>query len=411
MRSVLDLISVALSGLTSRVSRTLLIMLGPIIGVSAIVAAVGLTESAKGDLQADLAELGTNLITADAAGSFGAQNPSFPEDVVERVSSLSGVESVTGVRALDGIITSPYDAATTYYTAFPTPVLTADPGFLEVMQIELLSGRWLNDFDYENGARVAVIGVDIANEFNYLAGDNRTLLLDGLEFGIVGVYDNVRLADAFNTSVLIPPLAADNEFDTGLETNTLYIRADPERVEEVEDNLPIAINLGGSEEVNTSIPSDALEASAKADSTLQVIVASMGILALIVGGVGIANVMSISVIQRSAEIGIRRALGHGRGLIAWQFLLEAVAVGFFGGLAGVGVGIFIVVFASRIFDWTHVLDPVLVIGSLEFSSHSMGVPTVYLLGMGAALLTSVVAGLYPSVKAARLEPLETLRLG
>ena len=94
MRSVLDLISVALSGLTSRVSRTLLIMLGPIIGVSAIVAAVGLTESAKGDLQADLAELGTNLITADAAGSFGAQNPSFPEDVVERVRSLSGVESV-----------------------------------------------------------------------------------------------------------------------------------------------------------------------------------------------------------------------------------------------------------------------------------------------------------------------------
>lgn len=411
MRSVLDLISVALSGLTSRVSRTLLIMLGPIIGVSAIVAAVGLTESAKGDLQADLAELGTNLITADAAGSFGAQNPTFPEDVMERVGALTGVESATATLAVEGVITAPYDAAATYYTAFPTPVLTADPDFLEVMQIELLSGRWLNDFDYEFGARVAVIGIDIANEFNYRAGENRTILLNGLEFGIVGVYDNVRLADSFNTSVLIPPETADREFDTGLETNTLYVRADPDLVEQVEERLPIAINLGGNEEVNTSIPSDALEASAKADSTLQVIVASMGILALVVGGVGIANVMSISVIQRSAEIGIRRALGHGRGLIAWQFLLEAVAVGFFGGLAGVAVGIFIVVFASRLFDWTHVLDPVLVVGSYEFPSHWIGLPTVYLLGMGAALLTAVIAGLYPSVKAARLEPLETLRLG
>ncbi|MEM7140016.1 MAG: ABC transporter permease [Actinomycetota bacterium] len=411
MRSVLDLISVAMSGLTSRVSRTLLIMLGPIIGVSAIVAAVGLTESAKGDLQADLAKLGTNLITADAAGSFGAQNPTFPEDVMERVGALNGVESATGTLAIQGVITSPYDAATTYYTAFPTPVLTADPDFLDVMQIELLSGRWLNDFDYANGARVAVIGIDIANEFNYRAGENRTILLNELEYGVVGVYDNVQLADSFNTSVLIPPLTADNDFDAGLETNTLYIRADPDRVVEVEDNLAVAINLGGSDEVNTSIPSDALEASAQADSTLQVIVASMGILALVVGGVGIANVMSISVIQRSAEIGIRRALGHGRGLIAWQFLLEAVAVGFFGGLAGVAVGVFIVVFASRIFDWVHVLDPILVVGSYEFPSHTMGLPTVYLLGMGAALLTSVIAGLYPSVKAARLEPLETLRLG
>ncbi|MDW3218576.1 MAG: ABC transporter permease [Acidimicrobiales bacterium] len=411
MRSVLDLIGVAMSGLTARFSRTLLIMLGPIIGVSAIVAAVGLTESAKGDLQADLAELGTNLITADAAGSFGAQNPTFPEDVIERVEALDGVQSVTGTLAIEGVITAPYDAAATYYTAFPTPVLTADEDFLDVMQIELRSGRWLNSRDYEVGARVAVIGIDIANEFNYRSRENRTLLLNGLEYAIIGVYDNVRLADSFNTSVLIPPLTADNDFDTGLETNTLYVRADPARVVEVEENLPIAINLGGSEEVNTSIPSDALEASAKADSTLQVIVASMGILALVVGGVGIANVMSISVIQRSAEIGIRRALGHGRGLIAWQFLLEAVAVGFFGGLAGVGFGIFIVVFASRIFDWTHVLDPILVIGSTEFPSHTMGLPTVYLLGMGAALITSIIAGLYPSVKAARLEPLETLRLG
>jgi putative ABC transport system permease protein len=411
MRSVLDLIGVAISGLTSRVSRTLLIMLGPIIGVSAIVAAVGLTESAKGDLQADLAELGTNLITAEAAGSFGTQNPVFPEDVVDRIEALGGVQKSTATLSLTGIITAPYEAAATYYTAFPTPVLSADSNFLEVMEIELKSGRWLNEFDYRTGARVAVLGIDIANEYSYLAGENVTIQLNGLDYAVIGVYENVKLVTNFNTAVLIPPLAADNDFDVGLEANTVYVRADPARVNEVRDALPVAINLGGNDEVNTSVPSDALEASAKADSTLQVIVATMGILALVVGGVGIANVMSISVIQRSAEIGIRRALGHGRGLIAWQFLLEAVAVGFFGGLGGLAVGVGIVVYFSRLRDWTHVLDPILVIGDYEFPSHFLGVPTIYVLGMSAALITSVIAGLYPSVKAARLEPLETLRLG
>ena len=411
MRSILDLISVALSGLTARISRTLLIMLGPIIGVSAIIAAVGLTESAKGDLQAELAELGTNLITAEAAGSFGAQNPAFPDDVVERVTALDGVQSATATLSLTGVVTAPYEAAATYYTAFPTPVQTADANFLEVMEIELRSGRWLNDFDYRTGARVAVIGIDVANEYSYLAGENVTIQLNGMDYGVIGVYEPVKLVTNFNTAVLIPPLTADNDFDVGLEANTIYIRADPDRVVEVEDALPVAINLGGNEEVNTSVPSDALEAEAAADATLQVIVAAMGVLALVVGGVGIANVMSISVIQRSAEIGIRRALGHGRGLIAWQFLLEAVAVGFFGGLAGLAVGVGIVIYFSRIRGWTYVLDPVLVVGSYEFPSHFLSIPTVYVMGMTAALVTSVIAGLYPSVKAARLEPLETLRLG
>ena len=157
--------------------------------------------------------------------------------------------------------------------------------------------------------------------------------------------------------------------------------------------------------------SDALEAEAAADSTLQIIVAAMGLLALIVGGVGIANVMSISVIQRSAEIGIRRALGHGRSLIAWQFLIESVAVGLLGGLAGALVGVGIVVYASRIAGWVFVLSPELDLFGIQLPSHYVGVPTLYLIGVGAALLTSVFAGLYPSVKAARLEPLETLRLG
>ncbi|MEM9202902.1 MAG: ABC transporter permease [Actinomycetota bacterium] len=410
MRSIRDLLSVAVAGLTARWSRTLLIMLGPIIGVSAIVAAVGLTESAKGDLQQTLASLGDNLIRGEAAGSFGTDEPVFPEDVVERINKLATVEGSTATKAVTGVITTPYEAARDYYTAFPTPVLTADEDFLDVMQVELVAGRWLNSFDYDTGARTAVVGIGLADEFGFREG-NRTIKLNDLDYGVVGIVERYPLDGVFDNAVIIPAATADADFDIGLEPDTVYVRSDPAFTLVTEDALPVAINLGGNEETTTTVLSDALEAEAAADSTLQIIVAAMGLLALIVGGVGIANVMSISVIQRSAEIGIRRALGHGRSLIAWQFLLESVAVGLMGGLAGAVVGIGIVIYASRIAGWVYVLSPDLDLFGIELASHYLGIPTLYLIGVGAALLTSVFAGLYPSVKAARLEPLETLRLG
>ena len=218
------------------------------------------------------------------------------------------------------------------------------------------------------------------------------------------------LDPVFDNAVIIPASTADADFDVGLEPDTVYVRSDPAFTLETEAALPVAINLGGDIETSTTVLSDALEAEAAADSTLQIIVAAMGLLALIVGGVGIANVMSISVIQRSAEIGIRRALGHGRSLIAWQFLIESVAVGLLGG-SPERSSAWASLCTSRIAGWVFVLSPELDLFGIQLPSHYVGVPTLYLIGVGAALLTSVFAGLYPSVKAARLEPLETLRLG
>lgn len=394
MSSLRDLLGVAFSGLTAKLTRTLLIMLGPIIGVSAIVAAVGLTESAKGDLQQTLAALGTNLIKAEAAGSFGTQNPTFPEDVVIRVEALSTVESATAVINLSGIVTSPYRAADSYYTSFPIPVIAADDAFLEVMDVAMASGRWINSFDNSTAGRAAVIGSGLADEFAYLPGAERTISVGGYKYGVVGVMDRITLEPNLDNAVIISPQTADRDFDTGLEATTLYVRSDPEQTLVTEKALPVAINLGGNDEVNTSVPTDALESAAAADTTLQAIVALMGALALIVGGVGIANVMSISVIQRSSEIGIRRALGHGRGLIAGQFMLESMVVGVMGGVVGAAVGSLVVAFVSRTKGWVVVLRP-----------------SLLLLGVVAAVGVSTLAGLYPSTKAARLEPLETLRLG
>ena len=137
-----------------------------------------------------------------------------------------------------------------------------------------------------------------------------------------------------------------------------------------------------------------LQAQAQANKTLQQVALLAGLLALTVGGIGIANVMSISVIQRSPEIGIRRAVGHSRSKIGAQFLLESLFVGVLGGLVGAVLGIAVVYSVSAFNGWVVVIN-------------YAQIP----LWMGLALLVSIVAGLYPSIKAARLEPLETLRLG
>ncbi len=158
--------------------------------------------------------------------------------------------------------------------------------------------------------------------------------------------------------------------------------------------IPTAINLGGPAQSSTQIPSDVLQAQAQANKTLQQVALLAGLLALTVGGIGIANVMSISVIQRSPEIGIRRAVGHSRSKIGAQFLLESLFVGVLGGLVGAVLGIAVVYSVSAFAGWVVVID-------------YAQIP----IWMGLALLVSITAGLYPSIKAARLEPLETLRLG
>ncbi|MFZ9929511.1 MAG: ABC transporter permease [Ilumatobacteraceae bacterium] len=390
-----DLVRVAMTGLLARKIRTLLLLLGPMIGVAAIIAAVGLTDSAKGDLKAKVAELGTNLIEASASSSFGGQNPTLPEDVVERALTVTTVESVAPVVELSNIIVTPYEEAREKYETVPIPVVAVTPELPKVLEVPLVGGRWINDFDEQAGARSAVIGVGLAREFGVLPEELRTIDVGGYDYTVVGVLDSVQLEPGFDTAVFIPFSRAESDFlDDDILPNKIYARVDPNRVDVSAEALTTAISLGGPDEVKTDVKSEALELAAQSDRQLQLIVVSMGLLAIIVGGLGIANVMSISVIQRSAEIGIRRALGHTRRIIAIQFLLEAIVVGVIGGVFGVLLGMLSIFIGSSIAGWVFVMAPWLA-------------PA----GIVLAITISVMAGLYPARRAARLEPLETLRLG
>ena len=396
MRRLRELVRVAAAGLMARKVRTLLIMLGPILGVAAIVAAIGINESSKGYLKAKLQELGTDLIVANAQDSIGGfgQNPRIPAEAVVRVSRLPDVTSVTGTLQIANIVTLPFEAAYDYYRAFPVPVIATGLNLPQTMEVPLVSGRFLNDFDVASEARVAVIGRDLADEYGYLPGEARTISLNGIHYGVVGVLDWVLLEPSMDSAVFITFPTAERDWDTdGQDPTRLYIRA-PTNTQWVAEEVPTVVSLGGPDGARTSIPTDLLDAQSQVDESLNNLTKMMGGLALIVGGVGIANVMSISVIQRSSEIGIRRALGHSRSTIAVQFLFEALTVGVLGGILGAAVGAGVVWLTSEARGYVMVLS---VPGLAVWALVSVGV--------------AVVAGLYPSTKAARLEPLETLRLG
>lgn len=394
MSQLRDLLAVAWTGLSARRVRTLLIMVGPVVGVAAMVCAIGLTESAKGSLQAELAKLGTNLIIAQSGGTFGSQNPTFPSDSVSRVRAVSTVQSAAATTNVSGVVTLPIKGAADYYEAFPVPVRAADLNLPSVLQVPVVDGRWLDRSDEQLHLDSVVLGEGVAHQYGYLPGEIRSIQLGSTTFGVVGVLGAVPLDPQLDNAVFITQWSAENVLGTAGLPNQLYIRALPGTTEETAKVIPTAINLGGTDQVSTQVPSDVLQAAAQANRTLQDVALFAGLLALVIGGLGIANVMYISVIQRSSEIGIRRAVGHNRAKIGMQFLLEALFVGILGGLLGALLGVAVVLVVSAAAHWTSVI------------AYSR-IP----LWVGLAVGVSALAGLYPSVKAARLEPLETLRLG
>jgi len=393
VRQFRDLFSVAWTGLASRRVRTLLIMVGPVVGVAAMVCAIGLTESAKGSLQAELAKLGTNLIIAQAGGTFGSQNPTFPTDVVQRVDAITTVTSAAATTNISAVVALPIQGAADYYEAFPVPVRAADLDLPSVLQVPMVDGRWLNRSDQRLHLASAVLGQGIARQYGYIPGEVRTIELNDHLFGVVGELGRVPLDPNLDNAVFVTQWSAQNVLGTDGKPNQVYVRAVPGTTQATANAIPTAITLGGTDQVSTQVPSNVLQAAAQANHTLQEVALFAGLLALTVGGLGIANVMYISVIQRSSEIGIRRAVGHNRAKIGLQFLLEALFVGIFGGVVGAVLGVAIIYAVSAVAHWTP-----------EVAYRDIP------LWIGLAVAVAALAGSYPSIKAARLEPLETLRL-
>lgn len=385
-RLLLDNLGVALRALVARPGRMALMAAGPLLGVGVIVGSIGVLQSTTGELREALRRLGTNMVIA------AATEGRLPTEATERVASVPTVTGVTALGTVGGVVVSP--APPTGELAVPpaNQVFTADPALLGVLEVGLVWGRTLGDFDEEAVTPAAVLGGGVAERLWLENPGLRTLYLGDHPFAIVGVLEKSTLYPEIDAAVLIPTSTAQEIFGADPRPLNLLVRVEDGAARRTAEVLADTVTYGAPVNLRVFIPTDLLEAQTQIDRTLAGAVLGLGLLAMLVGGFGIANVMLISVMERRREIGVRRALGHFRVVIALQFLTESALVGLVGAATGgvVAGGFVLAVSAAR--GWTAVLDPLVVAGAVA-----------------AAVVVSILAGVYPAIRAARLQPLDALR--
>ena len=384
-----DVFTVGSSGLRTRKMRTALSALGVTIGIAAMVGVLGLSESSRADLRTQIEALGTDLLTVSNSGGFGAGDGELPDDAVSKVSRIGPVQEVADVVEVDATVLR-NDVVNENQTGGIT-VAAADLDLLDTLNGEIAEGVWLNDASAE--FTNVVLGSVTAERLGITDVDQGPqVYLGGEWFTVVGILESFPLAADLDRSALIGKGVAEVMFGTEPNPAIIYLRTDPGAVDAVRGVVPATVDPAEPEEVSVSRPSEILEAEEAADSAFTNLFLGLGAVALLVGGIGIANVMVIAVIERRNEIGLRRALGGTRAHIRRQFLTEALLLSSLGGAAGVALGAAVTWGYADYQEWDVVIPAEAAVG-----------------GFAAAIVIGAVAGLYPAMRAAALAPTEALR--
>ena len=385
-----DLAGLASIGLRTRKLRACLSALGIAIGVAAIVAVLGLAGSSQAGLLAEISKLGTNLLTVTNGQNITGQPAELPDAAPGMVGQLPGVTAVQDTGTVAGNV----------YRSPLVPSIDTDGLGVEAASLDLpaVAGTAMAAGSYLNAATatepVAVLGYDAAQ----LLGIDRIwpgerIWVSGQWFYVAGILNTATLASQLDTSVLVGFPAAEKYLGFDGHPSEIYIRTvNTQAVTTRVDNLLAAqANPQNPSGVSVAQPSQALTAQADAAGAFDTLFLGLGAVALLVGAVGVANIMVISVLERRQEIGLRRALGATRGQIRIQFLSEAILLALAGGAAGVILGVASTAIYAHVKGWAVVIPPQAWAG-----------------GLAAAILIGALAGLLPAIRAARLAPTEAL---
>jgi putative ABC transport system permease protein len=383
-----DVVRVGMSGLRTRRTRVLLSALGIAIGIAAMVAVVGLSSSSQGELNRELASLGTNLLTVGPGNTLAGATAALP---TESVAMISRIGPVTTVAATGSLTASVYrnDRIPSEQSG-ALSVQAAYRGLPATVGATMADGVWLNAATARYPT--VVLGSTAARQLGLgSVKDAPQVWLGGRWFTVIGILDPVPLAPELDTAALVGWTAAERYLDFDGHPTTVYSRSADSGVRAVQAVLAATANPQNPNEVKVSRPSDALTAKLASTHAFTALLLGLGAIALLVGGVGVANTMVISVLERRGEIGLRRSLGATRGQIRLQFLSESLLLSLLGGVAGVVIGIAVTAGYARTQSWRPVVP----------AWASAG-------GLLATLLIGGVAGLYPAIRAARLAPTEAL---
>ncbi len=384
-----DVMRVGAVGLRTRPLRAFLSALGIAIGIAAMVGVVGLSSSSGAELDRQLSALGTNLLTISSGTTLlgeAAQMPVDAEVMIERIGPVQAASSIGKVAEAKVYRSERIPQAQTgglnaYAARLDLPATVG---------ATLRSGTWLNAATERYPA--AVLGASAAQRLGIgPVGEDTQIVVGGVRFAVVGVLEPVALAAELDSGVMIGWPVAEERLGFDGHPTVLYTRAEEARLESVRQVLAGTANPEAPNEVDVSRPSDALAAKQATNEAFANLLLGVGAVALLVGGVGVANTMVISVLERRAEIGLRRSLGATRGQIRTQFLAESLLLSALGGLGGILLGTAVTTGYALYSGWPSVVPAWATLG-----------------GLAATLAIGAVAGLYPAVRASRLSPTEAL---
>jgi putative ABC transport system permease protein len=384
-----DLARVASVGLRTRRLRAALSALGIAIGVAAIVAVLGLSSSSQAGLLAEIDQLGTNLLTVTNGQTLFGQTAELPL-------------ASPGMIARIGPVTQVQETGSTTVNVYRSPLIPSiNTNALSVQAASLglpaTVGTHVEEGSYLNAATarepVAVLGAAAAQRLGIdRVYPGERVWLGGMWFYLAGILAPAALAPEIDESVLVGWPAAKQYLGFDGHPTTIYVRSVTSETAAVQSVLAATANPEAPDEVQVSQPSAALTARAEAQGALNSLFLGLGAVSLLVGAVGVANIMLIGVLERRSEIGLRRSLGATKRQIRSQFLSEAILLAVLGGAVGVAAGALSTAIYASTKHWTIVVPT-----------------TAWAGGMAAALVIGAVAGLLPAIRAARMSPTEALR--